>query len=94
MDKLSKLISICKCGVFITANQHRDYYQSAAEKIEELSSGECPDEIDEETRAKIIETNTIIEGQCYPDTPIGSYSVTHWDLDVVLDRLIAAVEKN
>lgn len=93
MDELKELLSRCKCGVFITVNQHRDYYQFVTQKLEEIDCLEDPPDISKEVRAKMIEADTIIEIQFYPDTPIGSYSVYHWDLDMALDEALECFHK-
>jgi len=85
MEKLKKLLSKCKCGVHFTINEHRNYYQSAEEKLEELAHFECPPNILEEIKLKMIEIDTIIEIQFYPDTPIGFFSIYHWDLNKAID---------
>ena len=92
MDKLKELMSRCKCGVFLSVNEHRDYYQTAAARLEELAGYECPPEIEPEVRQKIIETDTIINLHFYPDTPIGFYSLYHYDLDAALDEALACLE--
>ena len=92
MDKLKTLLARCKCGVFLTVNQHRDYYQSASDKMEELDCRECPPQVAADVRATMIERDTIIELQFYPDTPIGSYSIYHYDLDAALDQALACLQ--
>lgn len=89
MDKLKELLSRCKCGVFLTVNEHRDYYASAAERLDELALLECPPDIIEGHRERMVETNTVIELQFYPDTPIGSYSMVGADIDAVLDAALS-----
>lgn len=84
-DKLQRLLARCKCGVFLEVNQHRDYYQSVEEALGEMAALECPPEIPEDVRAQMIATDTIVDLQFYPDTPIGSYSIVHHDLDAALD---------
>lgn len=91
MDKLKLLMSHCKCGVYLTVNEHRDYYQSAEVKLEEYAVRECPPDISDETRAGIVKTDTIIDLQFYPDTPIGFYHVIHYDLDIALDLALACI---
>lgn len=86
MDKLLKLISMCKCGVYLTVNEHRDCYKTAAQELEEAKGYECPPEINESVRQKMIDTNTIITLQFYPDTPIGSYGIWHYDLEKALNE--------
>jgi len=38
-DDFKKLLARCKCGVFLIVNEHRDYYETAEQKLEELSAG-------------------------------------------------------
>lgn len=87
-DKLKDLLSRCKCGVFVTVNEHRDYYETAAEHLGDAEGRECPPEIEDAVRAQMIATDTIIKIQFYPDTPIGSYEIWHHDLDAALDECL------
>lgn len=92
MDKLKELLSRCKCGVFITVNEHRDYYLTVEQRLEELSCLECPPELTDEIRQKMIETNTIINVHFYPHTPIGSYDIYHYDIDLALDEALSCFD--
>lgn len=92
MDKLKILMNRCKCGIILHINQHRDYYRTAAEQLEEMSCYECPPEYSDDTRKKMIETDTIIDLQFYPDTPIGSYTIVHYDLDAALDEALTCLD--
>jgi hypothetical protein len=89
MDKLKMLMERCKCGVHLTVNDHRNVYETAEQALENLP--EFVQEIAPEVRAKIIETDTLIDLHFYPDTPIGFYKVLHHDLDAALDEALAAV---
>lgn len=89
MDKLKELLNRCKCGVFVTVNEHRDYYEPAEKHVEDAMSMECPPEIADDVRAEMIARDTIIKVHFYPDTPIGSYEVWHYDLDAALDESLA-----
>ncbi len=89
MDKLMKLLARCKCGVHLAVNDHRDVYLTAAQALEDL--GDFADDIPDDVRAKIIETDTLIDLHFYPDTPVGFYKVLHYDLDAALDEALAAV---
>ena len=93
MDKLKELMSRCKAGVHLTVNEHRNYYQSAAQSLDELAQYECPPEISDEVRQKMIETNTIINLHFYPNTPVGFYSIYHYDLDLALDEALACLNQ-
>ncbi|HAR45572.1 MAG TPA: hypothetical protein DCS05_05195 [Nitrospiraceae bacterium] len=94
MDKLQNLLNRCKCGVHITVNAHRDYYQTAAEALEEKKlTQSIPPEISPEVRAKMIELDTIIELHFYPDSPIGFFEVYHYDMDAALDEALTCIEQ-
>lgn len=91
MDKLEYLLECCKCGVFLTVNEHRDYYITAAQALNEANEEECPPKIAPEVAAKMIEMDTIIRLQFYPVSPIGSYEIWHYDLNTALDEAIACL---
>lgn len=88
-DKLERLLSQCKCGVYLTVNEHRDYYDPIEARLIELAGRECPPQIDDEVRAGILRVGTIVELTFYPDTPVGSYQVVHYSLDSALDEALA-----
>jgi hypothetical protein len=91
MEKLKDLLARCKCGVFLTVNEHRDYYQTAKEALEKAQHHECPPEIEPSVLAKMIDTDTIIRLQFYPDTPIGSYDIWHHDIDAALSAALGCL---
>ena len=91
MDKLKQLLAGCKCGVFLTVNEHLDYCETAQQRLDWLAERECPPDISEEVRAGILASDNIIELQFYPDTPIGSYTIVHFDLDAALDEALACL---
>lgn len=93
-ERFTKLASLCKCSINIGVNNHRDsndaasvhldYYAASHNNGKPLAS---PDVIE-----GMIERDTIINVQCYPQTPIGFVSVYHYDLDAALDAAIVKVE--
>lgn len=85
MDKLKELLSRCKCSVTLTVNDHRDYYETAEQALDEAAGQDSLPEIEPEIRAAMIAADTIIKLQFYPTTPIGFYSIWHHDLDAALD---------
>lgn len=91
MDKFKQILNRCKCGVFLIVNEHRDYYQTAEERLYELCSMECPPELEPEVIKKMIELDTIVDLQFYPDTPIGSFSIYHHDLDEALNEALEII---
>jgi len=88
LEKLKTLLSKCKCGVYLEVNKHRDSYESAAEILDDAEGYECPPKIAPEVKQRMIETDTIITLQFYPDTPIGFYEIWHYDLDMVLNEAL------
>ena len=84
MNNLKKLLDRCKCGVFLSVNEHRDYYETVEQRLEWYAGLECPPKIDDVVRAGILATDTIVDLQFYPDTPIGSYKIVHYDIDEAL----------
>ena len=84
MDALKTLLAHCKCGVYLTVNEHRDYYDTPQQRLEELDTRECPPAISDEVRAGILRTGNIVELQFYPNTPVGFYVIVHHDLDEAL----------
>lgn len=84
MDALKTLLARCKCSVYLKVNEHRDYYDTPAQRLEELDSRECPPEISAEVRAGILSSGNIVELQFYPETPVGFYVIVHHDLDEAL----------
>ena len=90
LSKIERLLDRCKCGVSIEVNRHRNYYETAAHYMAEQESlkQECPPEIEPEVRAEMLKRDTIIECNFYPDTPVGSYEVWHYDIDLCLDQCL------
>lgn len=73
-----------KCGLYLTHNQHKDYYQPITEYIEEYAKGIVDSFKDASERQRAIDTNEIWEINWYPDTPIGSYHASASTLEGVL----------
>lgn len=90
MDKIKELKSLCSCSVSIIINQHKDYYDS----VEQYFKDNEDDDIEPEVMQKMIETDTVIWVQAYPNTPNGFYSVYHYNLDTALDLVLNAVRNN
>ena len=95
-SKLQQLLNLCKCGVFVTVNEHRDYYLTAEQQIEELRQQRNLDDEDlpPDRVPEMIARNTIVEVQFYPDTPVGSYCIYHYDLEAALDEALATAQDN
>lgn len=90
-DKLQALLSRCKCSVSIEVNRHRDAYETAEQAMQEAEENGWLPDIEPEVRAKMVELNTVVELQFYPDTPIGFYVIWHYDLDAALDAALSVL---
>lgn len=93
-DKLKELMRRCKCGVYVSVNAHRDVYETAGIFLSEMSSRGDHEglEIDPAVKAKMIEMNTVVEVQFYPNTPISFYVLRHYDLDAALDEALSCFQ--
>lgn len=84
MEKLKELTQLCKAGILIEINEHKSYYQSVetylGENIRDL------EETKDEVICKMIDTDTTIKLNFYPDSPRGHYTLYHYDLDLILDE--------
>ena len=81
MDKFKELVSKCKCSVEISVNDHRDYYDTVESSIGEDERKE----IEQDIFDIMVKTDTIVRVQFYPRTPIGSYTVYHYDIDKAME---------
>lgn len=88
VDKLSHIVARCKGSVRIEVNPHRDVYESTADRLAQILRQECPPEISQEVQAKILEADSIVELQFYPDTPIGFYCVCSYSIEAALDEAL------
>jgi hypothetical protein len=81
MNKLQDLIKKTKCSVSIDINNHRDCYETIEQHLE-LDDRE---DISNDVWAKMIELDTCVRFQVYPDTPIGFYVIHHYDVEMAID---------
>lgn len=85
---MEEILKRCKCGVYLTVNEHRDYYESVEERLKSIACYEddminvLPNDLQERMAA----VDTIYEFQFYPDTPIGSYKVYGTSLEEVVEK--------
>lgn len=89
---IKKLQELNKCGLYITINEHRDYYNSIEDAIKYLVADDELSYIeDKEIIDKIIENNCLVRIIAYTKTPVGSYELYHYDVDeaikIILDNI-------
>lgn len=92
---LTKLIGKCKASVIVTANEHRDNYQTVEDyfnEIEQQRDDDLRGDIETEVYNKMVKTDTIIEVHFYPNTPIGFYQVFHYDVELALKEALKISE--
>jgi len=96
MNRLKQIMEYCKCGVYVEINRHKDSYISTKEELETISmlDEDFFDDVGKDVYNKMIELDIIIHIQCYPNTPIGSYSIHHYDLDDALDIMLHTLQNN
>lgn len=91
MEKLLELMALCKCSLSIEVNEHRSFYESVSEHLTNGNRG--LDVPDPEIYNRMVDTDTVITIQVYPNTPIGCYVVRHYDLEMALDDMIRILRK-
>jgi hypothetical protein len=93
MSNLKELINKCKASVTIDMNQHRDSYQTVKEYMEEknLYIEDLINDIEPSIYEQMQKSNTIIEIQAYPNTPIGSYTIFHYDIDEAIKMMLNTI---
>lgn len=91
MEKLNELFNLCSASVTIIHDEHKDYYQSVEVFLSDLESL-MPISLDADVRKVMVEKNHMITLHAYPDTPIGFYTIYHWDLLAAVDEMLAIVK--
>jgi hypothetical protein len=91
--KLNTLIHHCKASVTLSVNNHRDGYQTVEDYFQNLLQAnvlqaEDFDEIPFEIYQQMRLTDTVVELYFYPDTPIGSYTIYHFDVELAVEEAL------
>lgn len=85
MEKLKQLIAKCKASVTVSVNPHKDVHESVAQYIGQCISDEDKEDIPADVFAEMIKQDTIVNVHFYPNTPVGFYSIYHFDVEKALD---------
>lgn len=75
-----------KAGLYLTHNQHKDYYETVEEHIKEYMNMSKDDFVSLEDYQKCVDTDELWELQWYPETPIGFHKVNGSTLEIVLQK--------
>jgi DNA-binding protein Fis len=95
MSKLQRIMNMVKCSLTITVNEHRDRYQTLEKYLSDLDSLDDNNnlyDLSKELYHEIIKEDNLIEIIAYKDTPVGSYSVAHHDMEKALDLMLKILE--
>lgn len=77
-----------KCGLFLTHNEHRDYYET----LEEWINGGLGKQFDwesDEAKQRAIKTDECWTLQWYPETPVSFHAVAAPTLDECMRLALA-----
>lgn len=72
-----------KCGLFLSHNEHRDYYMKLAEWLKESPQQQISWE-SKEAEKRAIESDEIWVLQWYPETPVGFHCIAAPTIDELL----------
>ena len=89
MEKFKELVSLCKASVSISVNTHKDYYESVGLYIDQDVK-----DIDSDIFNEMVKRDTIVIVQVYPNTPIGCYTIYHYDIDKAVDIALHTVKND
>lgn len=90
MNKLQELISLCKYEVQIYVNRYKYSYQTILQGIEDVER-DAEEPLTSDIKKGMIETENIVNIDCYPFTPISSLSIYHYDINAAIDEAIESV---
>lgn len=88
MDKITLLISKCKAGLTIDVDDHKASYQDIKDQIAEIKETQPELEMQREIEEGIIKNNRLICLTYFPDTPVGSCTIYHYDLEQAVDMAL------
>lgn len=78
-------------SVHLECNAHRDYHQTAAQAFLDAQGSHLAESCSAEVRAECEMRDIILHLHVYPDTPIGFYRATHYDMATLLREMREAV---
>lgn len=88
MSKLAELISLCRYGVHVSVNEHRDYHHSVMGYLRD--EGQNPES---EVAREMTRLDRVVCVRFFADSTLVSGAVYHHDVDAAVDLAIAAVKK-
>lgn len=99
LEKLERVVALCKGEVTLTANGHRTYYETVRARVTYTLRGWFADKEayrpedgpSEEALAEIEAGGTLWTLQFFPETPNGSHTLHDSRLGRLLDRALAVL---
>lgn len=79
----------CNCMFRIDYNDHKSCNESVMEYLSEFGQGDVLDDIEKTVLEKMIETDTVIMLQIYPNHSVSFFWVWGYDMDMVLTEALA-----
>lgn len=92
MSKLAELISLCRYGIHVAVNEHRDFFSSVAAYLEWYTDG-SESRIPVEVAEEMARLDRVVCVRFFADSLTVSGAVFHHDVDAAVDLAIAAVKK-
>lgn len=89
---LRELIDLCEGEVMLSVNSHKSSYESVEDHIERERLW-ADVHISDDVEHKMVELDTFVHLTVYPDTPIGFYSVYHYDVGIVIEEVVKMVKE-
>lgn len=86
-----ELAERCKGEVSVTFNEHRSYYESLEKNLRDWCEVH-EDAIEDSVLEEMVKRDTSVRLQFYPSSPVGSYTVWHFDLDAAIDEAHAILD--
>ena len=83
MNRLKELKARCKGGVSIFFDEHKVNYAQVDDQL--VSDGV---QVSKDIKDKMNELDSMVYIYFYPDTPIGLYTVNHYDIGLAVDECL------
>lgn len=89
MEKLEKLVRLCKGEVSITVNGHRSGYLTVEQEFEYGGCRSKRDDVDDDVFREMVRLDRIVCVHFYPRTPVGFHVIYHYDIEAAVDEALS-----
>lgn len=80
--RFKDLVARCKGSVTLEVNDHRTVYRT----VKEWLSSQDDEDVDDDIAQQMIAEDSVVDLRFYPASPVGSYTVLHYDVDAAIKR--------